>query len=47
MIDDEQDRNRKIDIPLLVLWGKKGFVNRTYEVLNVERICYKCRWKGT
>lgn len=35
MIDDEQDRNRKIDIPLLVLWGKKGFVNRTYEVLGV------------
>ena len=35
MIDDEQDRNRKIDMPLLVLWGKKGFVNRTYEVLNV------------
>lgn len=37
MIDDEQDRNRKIDIPLLVLWGKKGFVNRTYEVLDVWR----------
>ena len=33
--DDEKDRNRKIDTPLLVLWGKKGFVNRTYDVLDV------------
>jgi haloacetate dehalogenase len=35
MIDDEKDRNRKIDMPLLVLWGEKGFVNKTYDVLNV------------
>uniref|UniRef100_UPI004048E2B0 alpha/beta fold hydrolase n=1 Tax=Aliarcobacter sp. TaxID=2321116 RepID=UPI004048E2B0 len=35
MDDDEKDRNRKIDMPLLVLWGEKGFVNRTYNVLNV------------
>lgn len=35
MDDDEKDRNRKIDMPLLVLWGNKGFVNRTYDVLNV------------
>jgi haloacetate dehalogenase len=35
MIDDEKDRNRKISMPLLVLWGNKGFVNRTYDVLNV------------
>ena len=35
MRDDEKDRNRKIAMPLLVLWGNKGFVNRTYDVLNV------------
>lgn len=35
MSDDEKDRNRKISTPLLVLWGEKGFVNRTYDVLNV------------
>jgi haloacetate dehalogenase len=35
MSDDENDRNREIDMPLLVLWGNKGFVNRTYDVLNV------------
>lgn len=35
MSDDEKDRNRKIYTPLLVLWGEKGFVNRTYDVLNV------------
>ena len=35
MEDDEKDRNRKIDMPLLILWGEKGFVNRTYNVLNV------------
>lgn len=35
MSDDEKDRNRKITMPLLVLWGNKGFVHRTYDVLNV------------
>ena len=35
MSDDEKDRNRKISTPLLILWGEKGFVNRTYDVLNV------------
>ena len=35
MRDDEKDRNKKIAMPLLVLWGNKGFVNRTYDVLNV------------
>ncbi|WP_321468653.1 alpha/beta hydrolase [Halarcobacter sp.] len=35
MSDDEKDRYKKIDTPLLVLWGEKGFVNRTYEVLEV------------
>ncbi|RXJ65554.1 alpha/beta hydrolase [Halarcobacter ebronensis] len=35
MDDDKKDRNRKIDTPLLVLWGAKGFINRTYKVLDV------------
>ncbi|XOB62940.1 alpha/beta fold hydrolase [Campylobacterota bacterium DY0563] len=35
MSDDEMDRDKKIYTPLLVLWGEKGFVNRTYEVLEV------------
>lgn len=35
MSDDEKDRDRKISTPLLVLWGSKGFVNRTYDVINV------------
>lgn len=35
MSDDEKDRNRKISTPLFVLWGEKGFVNKTYDVLNV------------
>ncbi len=32
---DEQDRHRKIQCPLLVLWGNQGFVHRTYDVLAV------------
>lgn len=35
MIDDEKDRDKKISTPLLVLWGSKGFVNRTYDVINI------------
>ncbi|KPP99977.1 alpha/beta fold hydrolase [Marinobacter sp. HL-58] len=34
---DAHDRNRRIECPLLVLWGSKGFVNRTYDVLAVWR----------
>jgi haloacetate dehalogenase len=34
---DEQDRGRKIQCPLLVLWGNQGFVHRTYDVLKVWR----------
>lgn len=34
---DEQDRHRKIRCPLLVLWGRQGFVHRTYDVLEVWR----------
>lgn len=32
---DEADRHKKITCPLLVLWGAKGFVHRTYNVLEV------------
>jgi haloacetate dehalogenase len=34
---DEDDMHQKIQCPLLVLWGSKGFVNRTYDVLRVWR----------
>ncbi len=32
---DMEDENIKIECPLLVLWGKKGFVHKTYDVLDV------------
>lgn len=32
---DERDRDRKVGCPLLVLWGRKGFVHRTYDVMEV------------
>jgi haloacetate dehalogenase len=32
---DEEDMNKKVECPLLILWGAKGFVNRTYDVLGV------------
>lgn len=32
---DEEDINKKIKCPLLVLWGAKGFVNSSYDVLGV------------
>ena len=32
---DEEDVNKKVQCPLLVLWGSKGFVHRTYDVLGV------------
>ncbi|RKZ45512.1 MAG: alpha/beta hydrolase [Gammaproteobacteria bacterium] len=32
---DEEDMNIKIQCPLLVLWGAKGFVHRTYDVRSV------------
>ena len=31
---DAEDGHKKIAVPLLVLWGSKGFVNRTYNVLD-------------
>ncbi|WP_020677118.1 alpha/beta fold hydrolase [Geopsychrobacter electrodiphilus] len=37
LIHDEADLERKIDCPLLVLWGAEGFIQRRYDVLNVWR----------
>jgi len=34
---DAADRDRKVGCPLLVLWGRHGFVHRTYDVLEVWR----------
>jgi haloacetate dehalogenase len=34
---DRADRSRRVTCPLLVLWGAKGFVQRTYNVLDVWR----------
>ena len=34
---DEEDLAKKVRCPLLALWGEKGFVNRTYDVLEVWR----------
>lgn len=34
---DEEDLGRKIQCPLLVLWGGQGFVHRTYDVLATWR----------
>jgi haloacetate dehalogenase len=32
---DEEDMDKQLPCPLLVLWGAKGFVNCTYDVLRV------------
>ena len=37
MIHDAADAHRRLQCPLLVLWGKQGFVHRTYAVLDVWR----------
>lgn len=39
LIHDREDRQagKKVSCPLQVLWGSKGFVNRTYDVLSVWR----------
>ncbi len=34
---DEASRDRRVECPLLVLWGAQGFVNRRYAVLEVWR----------
>lgn len=37
LVHDEEDLDKKIQCPLLVLWGAKGFVQRSYDVLSVWR----------
>ena len=37
LLHDEADMNQKVTCPLLALWGEKGFVGRTYDVLEVWR----------
>jgi haloacetate dehalogenase len=34
LLHDEEDFDKKIACPLLVLWGGKGFINRTYNVIE-------------
>jgi haloacetate dehalogenase len=34
---DEADRDRRVECPLLALWGEKGVVERLYDVLDVWR----------
>lgn len=31
---DEEDMHRKITCSLLVLWGERGFINKTYDVIS-------------
>lgn len=37
LVHDEADFEKRIECPLLVLWGGKGFVHRTYDVLATWR----------
>ena len=37
LVHDEEDSGKKIACPLLVLWGAKGFINRTYYVIDTWR----------
>ncbi|MDD3395562.1 MAG: alpha/beta hydrolase [Anaerotignum sp.] len=37
LVHDEEDRDKKIQAPLLVLWGEKGLVGKLYDVLGVWR----------
>jgi haloacetate dehalogenase len=37
LIDEEEDLDKKITCPLLVLWGSQGIVGRKYNVLEIWR----------
>jgi haloacetate dehalogenase len=37
LVHDEADRDRKVECPLLALWGEKGVVERLYDVPKVWR----------
>ncbi|WP_432698332.1 alpha/beta fold hydrolase [Marinobacterium sp. YM272] len=34
---DRADRSRRIESPLLVLWGNQGFIHRRYDLLDIWR----------
>lgn len=35
LVDDKLDTNKKINMPVLVLWAKKGLMEKTFNVLQV------------
>jgi haloacetate dehalogenase len=37
LMHDEHDRGRKLELPLLVLWGEQGIVHKAYDVIEVWR----------
>jgi haloacetate dehalogenase len=37
LVDDENDLDKKITCPLLVLWGSQGIIGRKYNVLKIWR----------
>lgn len=37
LVHDRADRARRVSCPLLVLWGAKGFVQKSYDLLGVWR----------
>lgn len=37
LADDEADRHRRVECPLLVLWGRHGFIGARYDPLEVWR----------
>ena len=37
LVHDEADRGRRVECPLLALWGERGVVERLYDVLEVWR----------
>ena len=37
LVHDEEDKDKKIRCPLLVLWGKQGFIHTFYDVPSVWR----------
>ncbi len=47
LIHDKADSHKKIDIPLLVLWGAKGLVGKLYDVENLwKKRAHKVIGKG-
>ena len=34
---DREDRDQMLDIPVLALWGERGFVGKKFDVLSIWR----------